>query len=113
MHASDRLDIRHQMPCGVCLDRRMRPGPATAALVKQDDPVHGWVKIAAHGGATSTPRTAMQNNNSNPVRPPALLDMDPVPIPHFQHALVKGVDGRVKIRDCAFMTRDLVHIPPI
>ena len=91
----------------------MRAGPATAALIEQDDPVHLGVEIAAHRRAAATPRPAMQNHDRNPIGPPALFDIDPVPIAHVQHALVKGIDGGIKMRCCAFMTRDLVHIPPI
>ena len=98
------LNIRDQMPCRVRLNTRVGARPATAALVKQNDPVHRRIKVTAHRGATSAARTAMQHHNRNAVRPPALFHVNTVPVAHIQHPLIKRIDGRIKMRTCAFLT---------
>ena len=46
----------------------------------------------------------MQHHHRLAVRVAALLDIDPVPIAHLDHALVEGLDGGMKMRDGAAVT---------
>jgi len=51
----------------------------------------------------------MEHDDRDPAGPPALLHIDPVPVPHIQHALVERVDRGIKMTACAAMSGDLVH----
>jgi hypothetical protein len=45
----------------------------------------------------------MQDNDGYPLRIPALLHIDAVAVTHVDHALIEGIDRRVKIFDCALL----------
>jgi hypothetical protein len=73
------------------------------ALVEQDDPVMRGVEVAAHGGRTAAARAAVEHHDRNAVRVAALLDIDAVAVAHVHHALIEGVDRRVKEFRCALL----------
>ena len=100
----DRFDIADQMPCCVVLDRGQGPRAAATALIKQHNAVNCRIKIAPHRWAAPTARAAVQDQDRNALRVATLLDIDAVAIAHIHHALVEGVDRRVKIFNCALLT---------
>ena len=77
--------------------------PATPALVKQNHPEMCGVEIAAHGGRTAAARTAVEHHNRHAFGVTALFNIESMAIAQIHHALIEGVDRRVKIFDCALL----------
>ena len=70
---------------------------ATSALVKQHDPVMQRIKIAPHRRAAPAPRPTVQHQNWRALGVAALFNIDAMPLPNINHALIEGFDRRVKI----------------
>jgi hypothetical protein len=47
---------------------------------------------------------AVEDDDRDAVGIAALFDIDPMAIAHVDHALIEGVDRRVKVFDCALLT---------
>ena len=80
------------MPSCVRLDRGVRFRPAAAALIEQDNPVNGWVKIAPHRRAASAAGAAVKHDDGRAIRVTRLLDIDLMAIAYVQHPAVERID---------------------
>lgn len=55
----------------------------------------------------------MQHHDNLPVRIAALLNINLMTIANAHHPLIEGLDLRIKIRACALLTCDPVHVMTI
>ncbi len=105
----DELDVAHQMPGRVRLDRGVRARPPAAALVEQHDAEHARIEIAPHRRRAAPAGSAMQHNHRQTVGLAALLHIDPVAVADVENALIERVDRRIEVLRRAFIACTLVH----
>ncbi len=101
---ANRLDVLDEVPGGVGGDRGVGAGPAAAALVEQDGAEGTRIEVAAHGRRAAAAGAAVKDEDRNAFRIAALFDIDPMAVANIDHALIEGVDRRVKVFDCALLT---------
>jgi hypothetical protein len=87
----------------------MRPRPATAALVKQNDTIVFRVEIAAHCWTASTTGPTMEHNNRHAVGVATLFNIDAMALSYVQHPLVIGVNGWMQIFHRGLLIAVFVH----
>jgi hypothetical protein len=88
--------VGDQVPGGVVVERGVRGGSATTALVEQDDAVAGGIMQAAHRRVGAAARPAVHQQRHFARRVAAFLPVDLVAAGHAQPTLRTGLDRRIK-----------------
>ena len=96
-HGAQPLDVGHQMPGGVGLQRGEWCAAAAAALVEQEDPVALGIEQPAMLGAAAAARPAMQEHGGLAGGVAADLPKDAMAIADVEVAMVVGLDRRVEV----------------
>jgi hypothetical protein len=90
------LDVGHQIPGRVVVQRSTGARAAAAALVKQQHAITLGVKQAAVLGRAARAGAAMQKHRRLALGVAAQLPVHRMAVAGFQNAGAKGLDGRVK-----------------
>ena len=92
---SDYLYVVDQMLCRIVHNVRMGPRPSASALIEQDHAVDVRPEKAAHPGAATATRTAVQYDHGNAVGLAALLHIQAVTALHLDRVETIGLAGGI------------------
>ena len=75
----------------------MGGGATAATLVEQNDSIAVGIEEAAMGGLAAGPRTTVQKHRRDTVRPPALFDVEAMPIADREFVGREGGDRGIEV----------------